>query len=234
MSRTPFDRRFTSIPFDVNELFSHENDAPPRNSSYGQATPHNVQRYVEPSNPLPGPFFAAGVQIPGAMNEYMHPVPGASTQFHNELIHEWPQDNTSYAPWNNFQRADLNGFYPGYPSPSVERVSQEPTSTRAPTEVSTPRSSRHGHGDNDSLSDPIQCKWQDCTSSRSYGRPSSLLRHVREKHVSPNVFRCSVPQCGRSFGRGDKLQEHLRSHENKELRKGSKRHSCHEGPCTEI
>lgn len=155
MSHTPFDRHPTYFPLEDGESLSYENHVPPRNPSYPQATPRSVYRYVEPSHPPPSPLFGAGIQNQGAMNQYVGHVPEPSTRFHNELIPDWaPNDAPPVAPeimvygtWNNVQVADMNGFYPGYPSPSAGRVSQEPTFTRAPTEGFTPRSSRHGPSD---------------------------------------------------------------------------------------
>ncbi|KAL3440149.1 hypothetical protein BJX65DRAFT_291024 [Aspergillus insuetus] len=54
----------------------------------------------------------------------------------------------------------------------------------------------------------FQCKWAGCRSSRNFRREGDLIRHLRTIHISPTAFVC--PDCQRSFGRRDHLNEHVK------------------------
>ncbi|KAJ5352190.1 transcriptional regulator family: C2H2 zinc finger [Penicillium brevicompactum] len=72
-----------------------------------------------------------------------------------------------------------------------------------------------------------RCFWEDCDNKNIFNRDTSLWRHIKEKHIFPDAFKCSTPGCPKGFGRRDKRDEHSKSHDNAEKRKDKLCHSCH-------
>ncbi|RWQ99915.1 hypothetical protein C8Q69DRAFT_452979 [Paecilomyces variotii] len=62
---------------------------------------------------------------------------------------------------------------------------------------------------------PLTCGWEGCTSTDVFSCDRALWRHIKTMHVSPDAFECPVKRCGRSFGRKDKCQDHIRSSHRK-------------------
>ncbi|KAE8141789.1 hypothetical protein BDV38DRAFT_278572 [Aspergillus pseudotamarii] len=54
-----------------------------------------------------------------------------------------------------------------------------------------------------------RCKWEGCTSTKSFNREADLLRHVRTIHIAPRSYRCNVDGCLKSFNRSDNLKGHM-------------------------
>lgn len=57
--------------------------------------------------------------------------------------------------------------------------------------------------------EPLVC--QQC--QRSFGRASTLRRHIKTAHGSAETFICDYPGCDRSFNRNDSLQRHESAHD---------------------
>ncbi|KAJ5214218.1 hypothetical protein N7449_001387 [Penicillium cf. viridicatum] len=57
----------------------------------------------------------------------------------------------------------------------------------------------------------FQCKWEGCAYRGTFKRESSLIRHVRNIHVSPLAHPCLVQGCDKAFNRADNLVQHTRN-----------------------
>jgi uncharacterized Zn-finger protein len=57
---------------------------------------------------------------------------------------------------------------------------------------------------------PLTCKWDGCSSTRTFTRTADLLRHIRMAHVQQRAYICPQKGCSRGFSRKDTLAEHRR------------------------
>ncbi|KAJ5116748.1 hypothetical protein N7456_001096 [Penicillium angulare] len=55
----------------------------------------------------------------------------------------------------------------------------------------------------------LKCRWEGCQYVGTFGRSTELKRHVETQHISPNSFKCAVPECGKSYNREDNLNSHV-------------------------
>ncbi|CAI7630227.1 unnamed protein product [Penicillium bialowiezense] len=118
--------------------------------------------------------------------------------------------------WGEFDNQALQSCQQAYFSTPFGGLPTEATHGGSSLDTSTSPHHRHGLD--------FKCGWEGCTSATAYARDTSLWRHIKEKHIYPGRFKCTFLRCGKSFGRKDKLQEHLRSaHAETE---GRKRESC--------
>ena len=168
-------------------------------------------------------------------------------------------EHTVYTSRDDVEIPDLNDFYVGHVSSPTNRP-PEKTRVGSPNDRGIPRSSCQDPKDKwvstidistpevtgliftlsdllryrENIVGLVQCGWQGCTNSSFIGRDLSLWRHIKEKHIRPDAFKCPAPKCKRSYGRMDKLNEHLRSHEDKKVQKpGQNIRSSMAWPCTE-
>lgn len=78
------------------------------------------------------------------------------------------------------------------------------------------------------------CLWSPCGSSRTFARPAELQRHYVDKHVRPEVYRCTAlvhsKPCGREYYRLDKLQYHITTEHSEETEFSCPFNLCEAGP----
>ncbi|KAJ5467327.1 hypothetical protein N7475_005079 [Penicillium sp. IBT 31633x] len=57
----------------------------------------------------------------------------------------------------------------------------------------------------------LKCKWEGCRYTGTFNREHSLIRHIRNIHISPFAHPCLVQGCGQVFNRADNLLQHKRN-----------------------
>ncbi|SLM39711.1 Zinc finger, C2H2-like [Lasallia pustulata] len=84
--------------------------------------------------------------------------------------------------------------------------------------------------------DRYVCLWTPCGSSRTFNRPAELQRHYTDKHVRPNVYRCTAlvhtKPCSKEYYRLDKLRYHIRTEHPRETEFVCPIPPCNAGPYT--
>ncbi|KAJ5941237.1 transcriptional regulator family: C2H2 zinc finger [Penicillium verrucosum] len=162
-------------------------------------------------------------------------IPATIPQIGMDPITGWVRDNASPAgeentmnsSCNEFEHFDTNGHQQGQLSTPVGVPSKGATCEVSPSGDRTSRRRRSKPNAKRSLTSPIKCDWKDCTNPCLFTRDTSLWRHIKEKHIFPDAFKCSSLLCNMSFGRRDKLNEHLRSaHADGEGQEGRYCRSC--------
>lgn len=74
----------------------------------------------------------------------------------------------------------------------------------------------------------FRCDWKNCKNSNSFTHDTSLWRHIKEKHLFRDAFKCPASQCSKAYGRRDKMREHWQSaHADSKEPKESRCRSCH-------
>lgn len=219
-----------------SDAFPFEGEALPHTSAFVQNTPRSTLPYLEQNPPFPSSVYDPYMQPPWAFVGFGLSIPATSPQIGMDSITGWVGDNASPAGAENTinsscigsERSDPNCHQQGQFSAPIGDQLKEAAYEASPPDNRTSRRRRSKLNAKRSLTGPIKCDWKDCTNPRLFTRDTSLWRHIKEKHIFSDAFKCSSLSCDMSFGRKDKLNEHLRSaHAGGECQKGGCRRSCH-------
>ncbi|KAI2707747.1 transcriptional regulator family: C2H2 zinc finger [Penicillium roqueforti] len=210
------------------ESFPVESYGVPHSIAYAQNTPQGTLHYLEQDLPFQSSVYG----LPWALNDFDLNMPITSAQANIESLTGSVRDNaspfgaenTTNSAWMDCDSSALDGYQQGlFSLPAGEPLNETPCEG-SPTDDRTSRRCRSKPNAKSSTG-PVTCGWEGCTYTLPFTHVISLWRHIKDKHIFPDAFKCPSPQCGKAYGRKDKLQRHLRSHADAEGR--GKCRSCH-------